>query len=277
MPGKPYLIPPRPEILLTLTKLVKAEEPDFDAIVGTIKSDVSTYTVVLSMANSPRFAGVQKFTSLHQVVMRLGLKRLYSLIELIVLKRALSKAGRLERFWDTAIEVAELSALLAPRVSKENPDTAYAVGMLHDCGIPLMIESYTDYRQFLGEIEGHDIASMSQQESERYGVDHFSIGAEIAETWGMPTDICEAIRLQLQCPTSLLDTSDQISDSSKSLFSLILLAKHISERYRRYWRLGSSEPDIVELLPSLEYLGLSELDFVELRDYCLDELELRTE
>ncbi|RDE25232.1 HDOD domain-containing protein [Motiliproteus coralliicola] len=275
MNGKPYLIPPRPEVLLTLTRLVKAEEPDFDTIVETIKTDVSIYTVVLSMANSPRYAGVQKFTSLHQVVMRLGLKRLYSLIELIVLKKSLSKAGRLERFWDSAIEVAELSAMLAPRVSSEDPDTAYTVGMLHDCGIPLMIESYPDYREFLGAIEGQQVAALSLQENERYGVDHFSIGAEIAETWGMPDRVCQAIRLQLQYPTVLLDASDHSNDSSKTLLCLIMLAKNISERYRRYWRLSSSSPDISDLLPTLTYLGLSDLDYIDLRDHCLDQLECR--
>ncbi|WP_421864602.1 HDOD domain-containing protein [Motiliproteus sp.] len=273
MPGKPYLIPPRPEILLSLTQLLNADDPDFDAIVATIKGDVSIYTVVMAMANSPRFAGVQTFTSLQQVVMRLGLKRLHSLVELIVLKKALSKAGRLERFWDTAIEVAELTALLAPKLSKENPDDAYTVGMLHDCGIPLMIETYTDYREFLGGIEGQELAALSRQEQQRYGVDHFSVGTEIAAAWGMPAQVCEAIRLQLHYPTALLDATDQFSDSGRTLFCLIMLAKNISERYRRYWRLGSSSPDISELLPTLEYLGLSDLDYIDLRDHCLDQLE----
>lgn len=245
---------------------------------GTVKwfnnaKGVSLYTVVMSTVNSPVFSGVSKFASLHQAVMRLGLERLQTLVELTLLRRSLSNTERLDRFWDTAIEVAELSSRLATQQSKENPDEAYALGMLHDSGITLMMESFPDYQAFLHSIEGQEPATLSCQEKRRYGVDHFTVGAEIAEAWRMPVSICDAIRLQLNYPTELLNKFDEVSDSSKSLFCLVLLAKNISERYRRYWRLNSPRSDSYELKPALEYLGLSEVDYLDIRDDFLEELE----
>lgn len=182
MRSKPYLIPPRPETLITLSSLLKQSEPNLDAVVNVIKADVSLFTVVMSTANSPVFSGASTFKTLHQAVMRLGLKRLYTLTELILLRKSLSKTGRLDRFWDTALEVAELAAELAPKLSKENPDQAYALGMLHDCGVSLMMENFPDYREFLNSNEGLNHSALSMKEIELFGVDHFTVGAEIAES-----------------------------------------------------------------------------------------------
>lgn len=273
MRSKPYLIPPRPETLITLSSLLKQNEPDLDAIVSLIKADVSLFTVVMSTANSPVFSGASKFKTLHQAVMRLGLKRLYTLTELILLRKSLSKVGRLDRFWDTALEVAELAAELAPKLSKENPDQAYALGMLHDCGVSLMMENFPDYREFLNSNEGLNHSALSMKEIELFGVDHFTVGAEIAESWQMPKDICDAIRLQLNYPAESLTQLDDAGDSSKMLFCLVFIAKTISDRYRRFWRLGSPRSENYELKGVLEYLGLPDMDYLDIRDDYLAELE----
>ncbi|WP_290704332.1 HDOD domain-containing protein [Amphritea sp.] len=276
MRSKPYLIPPRPETLITLSSLLKQSEPNLDAVVNVIKADVSLFTVVMSTANSPVFSGASTFKTLHQAVMRLGLKRLYTLTELILLRKSLSKTGRLDRFWDTALEVAELAAELAPKLSKENPDQAYALGMLHDCGVSLMMENFPDYREFLNSNEGLNHSALSMKEIELFGVDHFTVGAEIAESWQMPKDICDAIRLQLNYPAESLTQLDEVGDRSKMLFCLVFIAKAISDRYRRFWRLDSPRNENYELKGVLEYLGLPEMDYLDIRDDYLAELEQQT-
>ncbi|MBN0988959.1 HDOD domain-containing protein [Amphritea pacifica] len=271
---KPYLIPSRPEILLKLATLLKSAEPDVGAVVNLLKTDVSLYTVVLSTVNSPLFSRVgRRLSSLQQAVMRLGFKRLQTLITVISLKRSLSKTGRLDRFWDTSTEVAELAARLAGILSVDNPDEAYALGMVHDCGVPLMMESFSDYRRFLNALEGRDLASLSSLERQQYGVDHFTLGAEIAAAWHMPESVCGAIKLQLHYPLELLRPSVAISDRSKALFCLVLLAKDISGQYRRFWRLNTPRESWLELKPALEYLGLPDIDYLDIRDDCLDQLE----
>ncbi|WP_299203877.1 HDOD domain-containing protein [uncultured Amphritea sp.] len=272
MCAKPYLIPPRPETLIKLSALLKAPQPDLDAVVNTIKADVSLFTVVMSTANSPLFSGASQFKTLHQAVMRLGLKRLFTLAELILLKRSLSKTGRLDRFWDTSTEVAEIAARLAIQLSRENADQAYALGMLHDCGVPLMIESYPGFRDFLGAHEAENHSALSLKEREVFGVDHFTVGADIAEAWRMPKDICDAIRLQLNYPAVLLNPLKGVGENSKTLFCLVLLAKNISERFRRFWRINSPRSETYQLKQALEYLGLSEVDYIDIRDHYLDEL-----
>lgn len=273
MRSKPYLIPPRPETLITLSSILKQNEPDLDAVVNVIKADVSLFTVVMSTANSPLFSGASKFNTLHQAVMRLGLKRVYVLTELILLRKSLSKTGRMDRFWDTALEVAELAAGLAPKLSNENPDQAYALGMLHDCGVPLMMENYPAYREFLNSNEGLNHAALSMQEVGAFGVDHFSMGAEIAEAWLMPKEICDAIRLQLHYPEVSLTQLDSAGESSKMLFCLVFLAKTISDRYRRFWRMDSPRAENYQLKGVLEYLGLPDMDYLDIRDDYLAELE----
>ncbi|WP_315981338.1 hypothetical protein [Aliamphritea spongicola] len=55
----------------------------------------------------------------------------------------------------------------------------------------------------------------------------------------------------------------------------LLLAKEISAAYRMYWRLNDTEETLFELKPVLAFLGLCDLDFLDLKEEImplLDEL-----
>jgi len=269
---KPYVIPPRPEAIIELSQLLNQEEPDIDKIVVALKNDVSLYAAVLGASNTRLFGSGAKITSPTQAVMRLGLQRLNTIVSVAGLKQTLSKAGRLERFWDTATEVAELTEQLAKQFSVGNPDEAYAVGMLHDCGIPLMLEAIPDYRDFLRASGGTDASLMCQQETALYGHDHFLLGSKIAKNWHLADSVCEAIEHQADF-AQLLHEDSAWCDDSKSLLCILLLAKDISETYRRYWRTSESQTDDRNLKLALEYLGISDVEYMDIRDDHLSVLE----
>jgi len=269
---KPYVIPPRPEALIKISQLLKQPEPDVDQIVAALKADVSLYTAVLGAANMPIFGRGGKVTSLNQAVMRLGFKRLYTMISIDALKSVLSRTGRLERFWDSATEVAALTASLAAKYTREDRDEAYALGMLHDCGIPLMMEAFPDYRSFLKDIRGNDLAALYSQEMKRYGHNHFALSTEIAAGWFMPTAVCEALALQTDYASALQDKSVG-SEAGKYLLCCLLLAKDISETYRHYWRINNPRTECQNLKPVLEYLGIPDVDYLDIREDYVATLE----
>lgn len=269
---KPYVIPARPEVLIKASELMSNPDTDINDIVTALKQDVSLYTIVLATANNPLFRGSYKISSLKHAVMRLGLKRLSNIVKLISLKNELSKVGRVDRFWDTAIEIAEITANLTTLLSKESPDDAYTLGMIHDCGIPLMMDTFDDYREFLQSINGNNLSEIHVLEYDKYGYNHFDIGSDIAAHWNMPKNICDAIHFQPNYLDVLNGTSHG-SESSKLLLCYLLLAKGISETYRHYWRVTSARRESRELQPILEYIGLPELDYLNIRDDYLAALE----
>ena len=100
--------------------------------------------------------------------MRLGLIKMLTILRIISLKTALSKAGRLERFWDAATEIAQLTVTISKIVSKESVEDAYSLGMMHNCGIPLMMEAISEYRGFLINCDAKEIQPLLLKEKELF-------------------------------------------------------------------------------------------------------------
>ncbi|MCJ8339573.1 MAG: HDOD domain-containing protein [Pseudomonadales bacterium] len=272
--GKPYVIPARPEVLIRVIKLLQATEIDVDVVVAQLQKDVSLYSAVLATANTPLFSSGVKVTSLKQAVMRLGLSKMLTIFRIIALKTALSKAGRLERFWDAATEIAQLTVKISKMVSKESVEDAYSLGMMHNCGIPLMMEAIGEYRGFLINCDAKEIQPLLFREKELFGFHHFQVSTEIARRWLMPDNVIQAIRLQ-GSPIDAVGLQNSDNESSKLIFCSLLLAKDISASYRHYWRIENQQQSVSSLRPVLDFVGLSETDYLDIRESTLQEMEAK--
>ena len=273
MLSKPYIIPAKPEVLVSLTTQLQSKEPDLAKIVSTLKRDASLYVLILSTVNRPLFSGAAEIKTIEQAVMRLGFNRLNTLIKLTVLQKSLPGQSRLDRFWDTAAEVADLTLNLTGYFKGVNADDAFTVGMLHDCGVPLMIEQFPGYLDLLEASKLDSTEKLVAEELKRYGIDHFTIGAEIASAWQMPEHVSLAIQLQREYPVSFMSMEQAVSCECKMLCCLLLLAKDISRRYRHYWRIDQSPERNEDLSYVLEYLAIPDLEYWDIRDDLLLELE----
>lgn len=271
-PSHRYKIPARPEAVIAIAELMKAKNPSASEIAEILKQDVFLYTSVLAAVNTPLFRLSKKITDLTHAIALLGLDKLFAVIRLAALQNSLGKQGRLDRFWDTATEVAQLSADIAQRVSDPDPHDSYTLGMMHDCAIPLMLETHPEYKAFLRNINGSDLYGLSTQEEKLFGINHFTLGAEIARHWFMPDRIADAIEGQRHY-IGILDSKAGLPDETKSLLCILVLAKDISSRYRRFWRIYDSKESPPEILRVLSYLGIPDLEYMDIREDLLQNLE----
>lgn len=267
-----YKIPSRPEAVIAIAELMKAENPSASEIAEILKQDVFLYTSVLAAVNTPLFRLSKKITDLTHAIALLGLDKLFAVVRLAALQNSMGKLGRLDRFWDTAAEVALLSADIAVRVSDLDPHDSYTLGMMHDCAIPLMLETHPEYKAFLRNINGSDLYGLSTQEEKLFGINHFTLGAEIARHWFMPDRIADTIEGQRHY-IGILDSKAGLPDETKSLLCILVLAKDISSRYRRFWRIYDSKESPPEILRVLSYLGIPDLEYMDIREDLLQHLE----
>ncbi|MFT5705831.1 MAG: HD-like signal output (HDOD) protein [Oceanospirillaceae bacterium] len=263
--ARPYVIPGKPETLIEITNLLNAAEIDVDKIVYVLRQDVSLYTAVIATANNPMFRGKREITSLNEAVVRLGLNTLVTIIRLIALKNALSKVDRLERFWDCASEIADLTVYFNRIISNKQEENAFSLGMLHNCGIPLLMETLPDYRDFLQNSEIDDLPTLLALEKTKYGYNHFQISYKIAKRWLLPEPVIQAIALQSKDPR-VIGKMTVVSEDSKLLACALILAKDVSQAYRHYWRIENTQQKTNNLKPILEYSGIPETDYVEMRE-----------
>jgi HD-like signal output (HDOD) protein len=265
------LIPPQPEILIALAHELKSEQPNQKRIADLLKADVSLYTTVLKAVNSAYYGLAVQVTSVDRALSLLGIERVFNLVRLTVLRNTLKKTGRLERFWDSAREVAELSSTLARRlVPRLNQDDIYSAGMLHDCGLPLMVQAFSDYRTFLTTAGKLEPAEFEQQEKARFGFSHYQVGGRMAERWNLPQQVADTIRLQPLLADVLTDRVET-DEYTRHLLAVLVLAQDISAEYRYYWRIEPRQ-EMARLQPALTFLGLCDHDYLNLREQLLEQM-----
>ena len=271
---KKISIPPRPEALETITVELNKGDPNIDRIVAAIKKDVTLYGAVLRVVNSPAMGLQGAVTSIDRAIMLLGLKKVYSITQVSAIKMGLSKALKMDRFWDSATEVAEIAAKLAHEVSGVSTESAYTVGMFHDFGIPLMMQAFADYKTFLQEVNENSLLYLPAEEADRYGFTHYEVGYELGKAWLVPPTLNLAIKLQPQID---LVFNDKIAvddlDTIKTLLALLEMAKNISGVYRKFWRMNQAHTGSSIEPVLLAHLDISEAEFFELRDDYLSGMD----
>lgn len=187
-------IPPRPQALLKIAQEAKQEEPNVRLIADAISEDAAISAAVLQVVNSAAFARAKKIESIQQAVMTLGIKRIFPLVKAVALKSALPENDDLREFWQSSSIVASACTLFCELLNKtELSDNAYMLGLFHNAGVPIMLQSFDSYHQLLikGINEGwQDIADI---ERDQYGTSHTTLGALLAQQWKLPSAMIEVI------------------------------------------------------------------------------------
>lgn len=268
---KTITIPPCPAVVAALQQESRRSEVDFRKIIRLISADLGLAAAMMKTANSPFFGLRKKVQSVSQASAVLGLKNVINIVNGLALQRSLSPQGvSMERFWDRSNQHAMVSARLARRVPGLSQEDAYSFGLFHDCGIPILMQRFPEYRHTLA-LANRSSRPIWEVENERHGTDHVVVGVMLARNWQLPALLVQAIRLHHHFDI-LIDTSPDerdISDSVRSLTAISLLADHLIGRF-----LGV--PDEIEWLAHgasvLNYLSFDEEEVEELHGEINEEL-----
>lgn len=266
-----FQLPPKPEILEYLQQEQAKEYPDLNQIADLIAADVGLSAYVLKTINSPAFGLNRTITDIRQSVMLLGLNAIGQIIPFHKLRESTlnRKASiSMERFWDTAVEMANLMVRLQRHLNlKIPPEDAYSAGLFHENGIALLATRFMDYKNVLQESNTTG-ALLPDLEEQYYNTNHATVGYFVASSWNLPVQTCQLI-LRHHDQTLLEDESTP--PEVRSLFVLLKLAENILTEFRRH----SESPDWCWAASGVRYyLGISEQDYFELKADMFDQLEM---
>ncbi len=262
-------VPPQPQIMVDLQMEQYMPDPDLEVIAGLIAQDPGLSGALLKIVNSPYYGLSNKIASIRRAVTLLGSRTVVNLINAQSIKGEMSDDTivTLNRFWDTAQDVAMTSMTLAKRTGALPPDEAYALGLFHDCGIPLMLKRFPNYMQVLEQ--GYANAGPDQRvvdtENRRFNTNHAVVGYYTAKSWRLPGHLTEAIANHHNALAIFNDDSSRNSQL-KNLLAVLKMAEHICASYKV---LGNEREDhewnsIGHLV--LDYIDLSEYDFDNLKE-----------
>jgi HD-like signal output (HDOD) protein len=225
--AKGIKIPSQPSVLLKLQQMLASDNYKMSELSQVISSDPGISSMLFKAVRSPVFSGGKKFTSIEQVLMVIGIKQTYNLVQAISLSSCIADSSRksFEIFWTRSQEVAKMAALIAgDRVSVCNifPDQAYMAGIFYECGVPVLMQRFPDYCSKLN-LDTSTSSPLLAEEDALYNVDHCSIGYWVAHHWNLPDFICKAILARQEIPLEELG-------AVRSLVAILQLAIFLHHR-----------------------------------------------
>jgi len=217
-------IPPQPRVLIELQNLLRSDDYEMRGVAKIISQDPGIVALLFKAARSPAFARAKNASSLEQILMVIGVKQVFNLVQAAALATAVNDGTRkaFEIFWSRAQAIAQMAAVVAEdRVSVCNvfPDQAYLAGIFHECGVPVLMMRFPKYCETL-RLENATCWPNLSEEDNRFAVDHCSVGYLVARHWGLPDFVCDAIRFHHELP------EERVVGASVTLVAIIQVASH---------------------------------------------------
>ena len=262
-------VPPQPQIMVDLQIEQVMPDPDLATIAKLISQDPGLSGALLKIVNSPYFGLTNKISSIQRAVNLLGSRSIINMINALSIRSEMSDETiiTLNRFWDTAQDVAMTCLTLAKRLGFEPADEAYTLGLFHNCGIPLMLKRFDNYIDVLEQAyaEAATGSRIVDTENRAFKTNHAVVGYYTAKSWNLPKHLCDVIA-QHHNAVNIFEDPNGRDAQLKNLLAILKMAEHIcccSDV------LGAQSRDYEwEALHDhvLDYVGLSEYDFLTLRD-----------
>jgi len=188
-------IPPQPQILVDLQMEQVMPEPDIQRIAELIQQDVGLSGTILKVVNSSYFGLKNRITSINQAVNLIGIASVINLVNGLSIKSQMSDETivSMNRFWDTATDIAQVATQIAKQVGYPNPDMAYLLGLFHNAGIPLLMSRFDNYNQVMEASYGHPEKRVVDVENSELSTNHAVIGYYTAKSWKLPKILCDVI------------------------------------------------------------------------------------
>ena len=262
-------VPPQPQIMVDLQMEQVMPDPDLKVIARLISQDPGLAGSLLKIVNSPFFALANRISSIQQAVNLLGVRRVINIVNAQSIRGEMTDENivNLNRFWDSAQDIAMTCMTLAKKIGCVEPDEAYALGLFHNCGIPLMLKRFPNYIEVLEESYAQPGQRIVDVENLRLNTNHAVIGYFTAKSWLLPRHLCDAIASHHNAE-QIFGEEDYHDAGLKNLLAILKMAEHICRAHKVLANQPVDHEWNAVGARILEYVGLTEYDFDNIEFNC---------
>lgn len=188
-------IPAVPMVALKILRLVDDPKTDINDVQEAIMADQALAARVLRIANSSYYGLRRNIDTISEAIIMMGFGTIKNLALAVSTREVYKKFGLLEqKLWEHSIGVSVAAAILAREIRFSHSEEAAVAGLLHDVGKVIMNNSQPERFSMLTELVYNDRVTYTQREQEIFGFGHAEAGGLLANKWGFPDNLCDAIR-----------------------------------------------------------------------------------
>lgn len=224
-------LPTLPLVASRVIEAVARPDTSADEVARILSLDPSLTARTLRLANSDFYGFPRKVGTVELAVVVLGPTTLRDLVLSASVFQTLgeSDAG-MEGLWNHSLACGVVARSLAERCGYRLSGEAYAAGLLHDIGKVVLRQ--TDPECFRAVIAMVEEQGEPMEDAERglFGSSHAEVGAWLAERWGLPADLVEAIACHHR---------PEAAKRNKELAALVHVANSLTDRAGLSWPKGA--------------------------------------
>lgn len=162
-----------------------------------VATDQSLSATLLRVVNSAYYGFSRRVTSISQAIVLLGFSEVRKLALAAKTFEALGLGGSMERrqrLWRHAFATAMAAEMIGKQGTGRNMGF-FEAGLLHDIGRVAMELLFGEaFEQSVSLLQERHAADLCEVEREVFGFDHAQFGGALAEHWGLPAALREAIQ-----------------------------------------------------------------------------------
>jgi len=183
-------IPTLPVVAQKLLDLCQDENANFAQFARVIEADPGTASRLLRVANSAYYGLRNKVTNLERAITYLGLKYVQSISLGFQITSVMSKFESvgfdMQKFWQESILRGVMARQIARRYCPERSEDAFLVGLLQDCGVPILAQALGEEYVKLRSDPYLSQASLYHLERSLFEIDHVTAAKAIMSHWALP-------------------------------------------------------------------------------------------
>ena len=197
-------IPTLSQVARKLIELCKNTNVDFRELALTIESDSGLATRILKVSNSAYYGLPNNVSTVHRAITLLGLNYVKAVclgFKLSDFLKALSSDPHFfSALWRENLMRGVLAREIAKRYCPNHAEEAFLVGLLQDCGVPILAEVLGEEYIMMWRICHGSQASLYKLEREVFQFDHLKAAQIMTDHWSLPDVLAKPIQTHHRRP-----------------------------------------------------------------------------
>lgn len=191
MVGRIKDLPPLPTLVSKALQMLSDPETPAEEIEAVIGQDQALVAKLIKVGNSALYGGLQKVTTLRQVLTRLGLKTTRNLVLAASTRSYFMNSRKGMRvwgqfLWQHSVESGLAARRIAETIHHSDPEEAFIGGLVHDIGKLIILMLFPDAYKEILKLKKVNQLTHKAAENQVLGSDHEHIGRLLMDQWNMP-------------------------------------------------------------------------------------------